>query len=113
MWFSPVMLPLALAAPRFVADEPAGTALSIEVDQTHVVDLTDAVGYSLSTSEQPTNSIAVVTDYAEPHYVFVAATEAGPSTVRVNSSHPLARWNDPDDDQVVGSFLEFENGFVG
>ena len=23
MWFSPVMLPLALAAPRFVADEPA------------------------------------------------------------------------------------------
>ncbi|HSF86518.1 MAG TPA: serine protease [Acidimicrobiia bacterium] len=84
-----------------VATEPAGTELSIDVDESHILDLTDAVGYSLSPSEELTSSIAATTDHAEPHYVFVAATQPGPSTTTVRSSHPLAIWSDPDDDQVV------------
>lgn len=86
----------------FVAEEPAGTEIEISLDsEDHIVDLTDAIGFSLSESEELTSSIRATTEYTEPHFVYVAATTAGPSTVEVTSSVPLGRWTDPDDDRTV------------
>ncbi len=85
----------------FVAEEPAGTTITIDVGEDHVVDLTDSLGFSLGESEEWESSIEATTDYDEPHFVYVAATGPGPSTVTVRSSHPLALWADPDDDRTV------------
>lgn len=86
----------------FVINEPGGTDVTISVSSgDHIVDLTDSLGYSLSEAEELSPSIEATTEYSEPHFVYVASRATGPTTVTVTSSHPMARWIDPDDDQTV------------
>ena len=84
----------------FVLNEPVGTEVSIELDSSsHVVDITDSIGFSLSTEEVLSSEIDVSTEFDEPHFVFVSSEQAGPTEVAVSSSHPLSPLVDPDDDK--------------
>lgn len=86
----------------FVLNEPDGTDVSIELDSAnHSVDLTDSIGFSLSTDEQLGPRIEATTEFDEPHFVFVSSNDVGPSGVVVSSSHPLSPLVDPDDDKQV------------
>lgn len=86
----------------FSLDVPAGTTVSVTLsDDDHVVDITDAIGYSIAPDEELAPSVEATTEFDEQHFVFVNATVTGPSSVTVESSHPLRLLPDPDDDLVV------------
>ncbi len=86
----------------FVLDERAGTTVAISLSgDDHIVDITDAVGFSLAPDEELSSSVEVTTEYDEQHFVFVNANVTGPSTVTIASSHPLRKFVDPDDDLEV------------
>ena len=86
----------------FVLHEPVGTEVTVEIDSAdHVLAITDALGFSVIEPTDQTMKIEFVVEFDEPHFVFVNAVVAGPSSATITSTHPLTPWSDPDDDAVL------------